>query len=156
MLLVGPPASGKSTFFKRNLSAHNYVHINRDTLSTQAACMKAAEAALTSGKSVCIDNTNPSRKARAEYLELAKRHKVPNVRCIVLETPIELCHHLNYVRQSQTRGNVRRIPDVGYNVYKGQFEEPKLEEGFTKVEKIAFSPEFDSKDHEKVFRQWTS
>lgn len=38
--MVGPPASGKSTFFKRYLEKHNYVSINRDTLQTVAKCLK--------------------------------------------------------------------------------------------------------------------
>ena len=56
-----------------------------------------------------IDNTNPGADTRAEYIALAKSHKIP-CRCFVLNTPIELCHHLNYVRVHQTEGEVRRIP----------------------------------------------
>jgi bifunctional polynucleotide phosphatase/kinase len=154
--LVGPPASGKSTFYRRHLKPHNYVHINRDTLSTQAACLKQADEALKAGKSVCIDNTNPSRKTRGEYIDLAKKHKLTHIRCVMMQTPIELCHHLNYVRQTHTRGKVRRIPDVGYNMYKSQWEEPKTEEGFTEILKVDFSPHFESSEEEKIFKHWTA
>ena len=40
ILMIGPPASGKSTFTKKYLVPHNYVHINRDTLQTQEKCLK--------------------------------------------------------------------------------------------------------------------
>ena len=73
-----------------------------------------------------------------------------------MQTPIELCHHLNYVRQNHTKGVARRIPDVGYNMFKSQLEEPSTEEGFTEIVKIDFTPDFESKDHELVFKQWTN
>lgn len=132
------------------------MHVNRDALSTQAACLKLVDQSLASGKSVCVDNTNPSKKVRAEYIDLARKHKVVNVRCLILHTPIELCHHLNYVRQNQTRGKSRRVPDVGYNVYKSQWEEPKTDEGFTEISKIDFMLDFETKDDEKIFKQWTA
>lgn len=56
-----------------------------------------------------VDNTNPGADTRSDYIALAKSHKVP-CRCFVMSTPIELCHHLNYVRVRQTSGEVRRIP----------------------------------------------
>lgn len=155
-MMFGPPASGKSTFYRRYLKDNNYVHVNRDTLQTQEKCLKAAEAALKEGKSVCVDNTNPSKKIRADYISLAKRMNVSQVRCFVLNTPIELCHHLNYVRQNCTLGKVRRIPDVGYNMFKSQLQEPDVKEGFEEVVKIDFVPIFDDEQHEKIFKQWTN
>ncbi|RNA23553.1 bifunctional polynucleotide phosphatase kinase-like [Brachionus plicatilis] len=156
VMMFGPPASGKSTFYRRYLKDNNYVHVNRDTLQTQEKCLKAAEAALKEGKSVCVDNTNPSKKIRADYISLAKRMNVSQVRCFVLNTPIELCHHLNYVRQNCTLGKVRRIPDVGYNMFKSQLQEPDVKEGFEEVVKIDFVPIFDDEQHEKIFKQWTN
>ena len=44
-----------------------YVWVNRDTLKTAAKCLKVAREALADGKSVVIDNTNPSGVARQEY-----------------------------------------------------------------------------------------
>lgn len=55
IVLVGPPASGKSTIvnvFK------DYERINQDTLKTKSKCINACKSALSSGKSVIIDNTN--------------------------------------------------------------------------------------------------
>lgn len=72
-----------------------------------------------------------------------------------MNTPIEIAHHLNMVRQNQTNGQVRRVPEVGYNVYKKNFQEPTKEEGFTEILKIGFVPVFDSSRDEQLFRQWT-
>jgi bifunctional polynucleotide phosphatase/kinase len=72
-----------------------------------------------------------------------------------MKTQIELCHHLNYVRQNLTEGKIRRIPDVGYNMFKSQFEEPDVKEGFSEIVEIDFSPKFENEKHEEIFKQWT-
>ena len=155
VLMVGPPASGKSTLTKRFLESKGYVSVNRDTLHTQEKCQKVAEESLKKGKSVVIDNTNPAKHVRKAYIDIAKKCKVP-VRCLYLQTSFEVAHHLNYFRQTQSKGKQRRVPDVGYNTYKKNFEEPDLSEGFAEVKKIEFVPSFDSKNDEALFKQWTS
>ena len=42
IIMCGPPASGKSTFSKKYLVPHGYVHVNRDTLNTAAKCIKVS------------------------------------------------------------------------------------------------------------------
>ncbi|XP_005096369.1 bifunctional polynucleotide phosphatase/kinase [Aplysia californica] len=153
VMLVGPPASGKSTFRQRYLEPHGYVAVNRDTLGTAEKCLKVAKEAISSGKSVVVDNTNPSASARAPFIKLAKDKGIP-CRCFWLQTPLDLAHHLNLFRQNQTEGKCRRVPDVGYNVFKKNFEEPKSTEGFS-VTKVDFKPRFDSITDERLFKQWT-
>lgn len=72
-----------------------------------------------------------------------------------MKTPLELAHHLNLVRQNQTEGQVRRIPDVGFHVYRKNFEAPTKTEGFSEIKEIDFIPDFDNKSDESLFRQWT-
>ncbi|KAK7484043.1 hypothetical protein BaRGS_00024655 [Batillaria attramentaria] len=155
VVMVGCPASGKSTFRKRYLEPHGYVAVNRDTLGTAEKCIKVAKEALKSGKCVVADNTHPSVSARANFVQLAKAEGVP-CRCFWMQTPFELAHHLNLVRQNQTNGEVRRIPDVGYNVFKKNFEEPTKAEGFTEIVKVNFMAKFDSTRDEEIFKQWTT
>lgn len=154
VVMVGMPASGKSTFCKRYFEPHGYVVINRDTLKTQAKCIKVAEEALESGKSVVIDNTNPSKKDRAFYITLAKKYGSPT-RCFHLVTEENIAHHLNFVRQNETNGQVRRIPSVVYNIYKKNLEKPAKSEGFSSVTEVPFSPLFDSDKVKEHFMQWT-
>ena len=40
VIMVGCPASGKSTFRKRYLEPHGYVAVNRDTMGTMQKCIK--------------------------------------------------------------------------------------------------------------------
>lgn len=98
VLMVGCPASGKSTFSKKYLAPHGYVHINQDTLKTKEKCLKVASNALSEGKSVVIDNTNRDVTTRASFISLAQQHNIP-VRCFVMQTPEHLAHHLNFVRE---------------------------------------------------------
>lgn len=154
IILVGYPASGKSTFAKRNLAKHDYVIVNRDTLKTQDKCEKAVIEALKAKKSVVVDNTNPGKDARSTYIKLAEKLNVP-ARCFYFETSIEAAKHMNLYRQVQTRDKVRRIPDVGYNVFKSRFVMPLTIEGFSEVKKIPFVPKFDSEDEKALFLKWT-
>ena len=150
VVFVGFPASGKSTFCIRHFVPRGYVQINRDTLKTQDKCMKAAEAALAQGKSVVIDNTNPSQEARAPYLALAKKVGVP-ARCFRFDTDEKLAVHLNYFRERISKGASPHVPTIGYCTYKKKFVEPTLAEGFNSIVHIKFIPKFDTEDAKKSF-----
>lgn len=154
ILMVGCPASGKSTFTKRYLVPAGYVQVNRDTLTTPARCQKETEKAMKEGKSVCVDNTNPKSADRGAYIAMAKQNKIP-VRCLSFTTPSDISTHLNYFRQSQTQGEVRRIPVVAYRVYDKAFEAPSTEEGIDEIIEIEFHPKFDSDEDKTMFGLWT-
>jgi bifunctional polynucleotide phosphatase/kinase len=70
VLLVGPPAVGKSSISKNQFS--NYTRVNQDTLKTKAKCFQVARDSLGSGKSVIVDNTNSSQDTRLEWIAIAK------------------------------------------------------------------------------------
>jgi len=92
ILFVGPPGSGKSTFWSNHLK--NYERINNDTLKTAEKCMKALWEALKAKKSAVIDNTNKTREERDWYISIAKELKIP-VRCFYFKIPKELSMLLN-------------------------------------------------------------
>jgi len=139
---------------KKHLEPNGYVWINRDTLKTPAKCLKAAEAALSQGKSVVIDNTSPTTADRAQYISLAKAASVP-VRCFKFELTRELANHLNFFREKVTQGDRRRVPDVGFNVYKSKYQEPALKDGYTELCKVRFVPNFPDDETLRLFLQRT-
>eukprot|EP00299_Pterocystis_sp_00344_P013712 c6750_g1_i2.p1 GENE.c6750_g1_i2~~c6750_g1_i2.p1 ORF type:complete len:248 (-),score=72.24 c6750_g1_i2:407-1150(-) len=151
IIMVGLPASGKSTFTKRFFEAKGYVRINQDTLKTEAKCKKAAQEALEEGKSVVIDNTNPSKSKRATYLNLLDEDVT--ARCVWVRTPREICEHNNMFRE-RTQG-VKHVPDIAYNMFKKNFEEPSTSEGFTEVITVDFCPFFKDEAEEQEFLQFT-
>jgi bifunctional polynucleotide phosphatase/kinase len=159
VLLVAPPASGKSSFAERYFVPHGYNRINQDTLKTKDKCVRTAKEALAAGKSIVIDNTNPSAETRALYVAIARgcpRGPVP-VRCIVLDTDVDLARHLNKVRELQTRGAHRHVPDIAYNLYKRDYVEPDAaHEGFAApVVHVPFQPAFASVADLALFAQMT-
>jgi len=155
VLMVGPPACGKSTFTKKYFEPAGYNRVNRDTLKTMPKCKQAVNAAFTEGLSVVVDNTNGSSSSRAEFISIAQDKGVP-VRCFVMKTNEELCDHLNYFRVRETKGAVRRIPDVAYRTYNKNYEEPSASEGLSEIRNIDFIPDFRGDDEfKKMWLQWT-
>lgn len=154
VLMCGFPASGKSTFARRHFVSKGYKWVNRDTLKTPAKCIKATAEALKSGTSVVVDNTNPDRASRKKYIDVAKKAGVKS-RCVWLQTPREIAEHMNFCREKQTNGAVRRIPQVGFNMFNKKFEAPQKVEGFADVLKLKFKPHFDSENDRKLFLMWT-
>src|SRR5947199_8288531 len=64
VILVGLPASGKSTYYFQHLAA-THVHVSKDLLARGARQEPLIEKALAAGQSVVVDNTNPSPAIRA-------------------------------------------------------------------------------------------
>ncbi|KAF4321818.1 hypothetical protein BBO99_00004497, partial [Phytophthora kernoviae] len=71
VVLVGPPASGKSFFAKTHLSS--YVLVSQDELRTAAKCKKKCLEALALKKSVVIDNTNREPRTRKEWITIGQQ-----------------------------------------------------------------------------------
>lgn len=153
-MFVGRPASGKSAIRERYFVPHNYEAVNRDTLGTKEKCVKMANQAIKSGKSVVVDNTNPTKAGRQLYVDLAKKAGIP-ARCIFFNVDTALSYHLNMFRQNQSQGEKRRVPEVAYRTYAKNFEKPDSSEGFSEIIELDFVPQFDTDSDKKLFSQWT-
>jgi len=155
IIMVGCPGSGKSTFSKKALVPNGYVRINRDTLGTNDRCLLETRAALEKGKSVVIDNTNPSVDSRVQYKRLADQHAIP-ARCFYMNTSLELAQHLNGYRMKLSRGKIKTVPNVAYSMYKAKFVKPTKAEGYSEEPKeVPWIPLFESAQEKILFKQWT-
>lgn len=134
VLMVGSPCCGKTTFVADYFG--NYERINQDTLKTKPKCLKMTEKALSDNKNVIIDNTNPSKDVRKEYIDLAKKYGY-SIRIYVKETTKELTDHLNMVRYRQ---NGVRLPDIAFRMFWSKYVEPSLDESenIKEIVKIPF------------------
>ncbi|KAJ1917069.1 DNA kinase/phosphatase Pnk1 [Mycoemilia scoparia] len=111
VIMVGPPASGKSTISAKHLVRdRGFVHINQDTLGTKQKCIIELQNAINKASDqensehsgccggVVIDNTNPEEKTRAEYINIIKKsslYKASKVRiyCVYMDVSFEIARH---------------------------------------------------------------
>ncbi|KAG1699803.1 hypothetical protein DVH05_012695 [Phytophthora capsici] len=132
VVLVGPPASGKSFFAKTHLSS--YVLVSQDELRTAANCKKKCLEAIEQKKSVVIDNTNRDPRTRKEWIAIAKEKNLP-IRCFVMDVDKPLSMHLNTFRSLTEQ---KKIPDVAIHGFYKNLVEPTITEGFVEVVKVQF------------------
>ncbi|KAK3346958.1 polynucleotide kinase 3 phosphatase-domain-containing protein [Lasiosphaeria hispida] len=156
ILFVGNPGAGKSTFFWRHLEPLGYERINQDILKSKDKCFKAAADLLKDGESVVIDNTNPDPSIRAQWIELASKHKVP-IRCVWFKTPMQLCEHNDAVRSLNKLLNPesrQSLPKLAFNGFGSRFKEPKLKEGFQDILEVEFRFRGTKEEYEIWSQYW--
>ena len=89
ILVMGYPASGKSTVTKRLSSMPGSVILNRDSEGgTIADLLPKLETHLKNGTSVILDNLFPTVESRKPFIDLAKNYKA-TVNCVLMGTSIE-------------------------------------------------------------------
>ncbi|KAK8810718.1 hypothetical protein WA158_007293 [Blastocystis sp. Blastoise] len=150
VLIVGPPASGKSTISTTYFST--YDRINQDTYKTIKKCLSVARTSLTEGKSIIIDNTNRDKNTRSQWIELAKEFKIP-IRCLLMTLEKPICMHLSVFRTGNIwREENRKVPDMIIHAFYKNMEKPTVQEGFKSVLSIPFIPgPFKCKEEENLF-----
>jgi hypothetical protein len=83
IVLVGLQSSGKSSSYRTHFAATDAV-VSKDRLRNnrrpQRRQMQFVEQALKEGRSVAVDNTNPTVEDRAAIVELARRGYAPRAR----------------------------------------------------------------------------
>ncbi|KAK3934695.1 polynucleotide kinase 3 phosphatase-domain-containing protein [Diplogelasinospora grovesii] len=156
VLFCGPPGAGKSTFYWKYLKPLGYERVNQDTLKSKDKCLKAAADLLKEGESVVIDNTNPDPDTRTQWVELARKHKVP-IRCIWFKTPLHLCEHNDAMRSLNKSLNPegrQSLPRIAFNGFNSRFKEPKTNEGFQDIVEVEFGFRGTREEYEIWAKYW--
>ena len=153
VIMCGAPGSGKSTFCANYLPTH--VRVNRDTLKTKQKCYKVAEQNMQQGKSVVIDNTNPTKQDRKYFIDLAKKYNY-KLRCFQMLTQKDVCFHNDYQRVANDQrkhlsGKAGSIPIHTFFKYK---QAPGKDEGFEEVNKVNFIAKFESEADKEFYRKF--
>jgi predicted kinase len=126
-ILIGLPGAGKTTFYHAHLSG-THTLVSKDLFpnaaSRQQRMLREIAAALETGHSVAVDNTNPSRGDRAPIIELARRCGARVVAYHVRATTREA------VARNEGRTGRGRVPKVAIFTVAKRLELPALDEGF--------------------------
>lgn len=130
VVFVGLPASGKSTYFYAHF-AGTHEHVSKDLMpnarNRDARQRAMIDAALAAGKSVVVDNTNPTPAVRAPLIAAGKRH---GVRVIAIYFPTEV---RIAVMRNRGREGKARLPNVAIFATQKKLVPPTVEEGFDEV-----------------------
>ena len=129
-ILVGLQGAGKSTFYRERLAA-THDHVSKDLMPNVRRRgerqLALVDAALAAGRSVAVDNTNPSKADRAALLA-AGRARGARVVVYVLKTPVR-----DALARNRTREGKQRVPDVAVFATARKLEPPTREEGFDAI-----------------------
>jgi predicted kinase len=130
VILIGLPASGKSTFFRERFAA-THDHVSRDLMRhvarPHARQQQLVAASLSAGRPVVVDNTNPSRSGRAAIVGLARQYGVPAI-AYYFESAAS-----DALRRNRNREGRERVPDVAIFTVRKRLEPPDASEGFERI-----------------------
>jgi len=140
VLLIGLPASGKTTFYQRRF-AESHQHISKDLWPNisnkdrrQAELMRQA---LSAGRSVVIDNTNTALADRAPAMAIAREFGARVIGYYFATTTREA------VGRNRGREGKARVPDVAIFTRAKRLVVPSEDEGFDELYLVAIDPDGD-------------
>ncbi len=148
VLMVGVPGSGKSSWLKsRNIQAISSDEIRvlltgdvtNQTVNRQVFFLlrMILRLRLRSGQAVTyIDATNLTRWERQQYIRIAQKFQA-DTEVLWFNVPSEVARERNRLRE-------RIVPDEAMNYLVGKFEEPQLDEGFTRIRRITEEAEMSA------------
>jgi predicted kinase len=130
VILIGLPASGKTSFYRERF-AGTHDHVSKDLLRNNRHSQRRQEQVLAEslavGRSVVVDNTNPSVAARAPLIRIAKQAGA-DVAGYFFRTEAG-----DALRRNRAREGRDRVPDVAIFTTRKRLEPPTYEEGFDRL-----------------------
>jgi predicted kinase len=130
IIFVGLQGSGKTTWYREHFAA-THVHVSKDLMpnarNREMRQQQQIDEALSAGRSVVVDNTNPSIASRAPLIAIGHRHSA-RVIAIYFEM-----HVPTSLTRNRARVGKERVPDVAIFRTKKQLVPPALDEGFDEV-----------------------
>jgi predicted kinase len=130
VILIGLQGAGKTTFYRRRLAAtHDHVSMDLFPNARDKAARLAREItrALDAGRSVVVDNTNPTAAVRAPLIRLARDRGAEVVGYYLEATTREA------VARNRQRQDGARVPDVAIFATARRLEAPRRAEGFDRL-----------------------
>jgi predicted kinase len=133
VIFAGLPAAGKTTFYQQRFAA-THVHVSKDLwpkgADKNARQARELKAALASGRSVVIDNTNPTVAERALVIAAAREHGARVVGYYFAAEPREA------VGRNRGREGKARVPNVAIFTAAKRMVVPERGEGFDELYRV--------------------
>ncbi len=126
IIFIGIQATGKSTFYKERFF-RTHIRISMDMLNTRNKEQKFLDTCFSIQQPFIIDNTNPTRKDRINYIELAKQNKYKVVG-YYFQSKIE-----DSIERNANRTGKENVPEIGIKGTYSKLELPSFEEGFDEL-----------------------
>jgi predicted kinase len=127
VIFIGLQGSGKSTFYRERF-ADTHALVSKDLYPSarnrQKRQMRELMTALEAGRSVVIDNTNPTAADRESLIRLAREYRA-NVVGFYFESKTRDC-----LERNRSREGAARVPDVAIYATAANMKLPSLREGF--------------------------
>lgn len=133
VLLMGIPAGGKSSFYRRYLEPRGLVHINLDTLRTRYREQQLLRECLCGGQSFAVDNTNTLREERAVYIRAA-REAGYSVQGFFFRSCVAECLQRNELRENA-------VPRSAVLAMSARLQLPSMSEGFDSLFYVCLGPD---------------
>jgi predicted kinase len=151
VIFVGLQASGKSTFFRERFAA-THEHVSKDLFPNNSnrnrRQAQLIEAALGSGTSVVVDNTNPTVEDRRPLIELG-RELGAKIVGYYFESTVRQC-----VGRNRRRTGKAQVPDVAIFATAKRLAPPSYLEGFDELFRVRITdePTFDAQAEPRLPR----
>jgi predicted kinase len=130
VIFIGLQASGKSTFFRtyfadtHELISKDLMRNNKNKNRRQAELMTTA---LAAGRSVVVDNTNPTVEDRAKLISLPQAYNAQIIG-YYFASRVNDC-----LQRNQQRSGKAKVPEVGIYATAKKLVVPSYAEGFDKL-----------------------
>lgn len=129
-VLMGLQGSGKTSFTRERFS-RTHIHISKDLFPNNRnkarRQLQLMEQAFQDGRSVVLDNTNPTIEDRAAPIELARRYGATVTGYVfVRDVPASL-------ERNRGREGKACVPDVAIYATAKKWQEPGRAEGFDRL-----------------------
>jgi predicted kinase len=126
IVFCGIQATGKSTFYQQQFF-HSHVRISLDLLRTRNRERRLLQLCLETQMRCVIDNTNPTRAERAQYIVPARQARFTVTGYFFQSTAAEA------VLRNLQRPAARQVPEVGLRATRNRLEIPRYDEGFDEL-----------------------
>ena len=144
VIFIGLQASGKSTFFHKYFAlTHELVSkdLMRNNKNRARRQTQLIEAALQEGRSVVVDNTNPTLEDRVSLIDIGNRYGAKIIG-YYFESKVHDC-----LGRNQQRTGKARVPDVAIYATIKRLVRPTYAEGFHQLFYVRMAENSDFEVH---------